>query len=470
MKNLAIIVLTSLSLTLVGCGATKNVAEQQKEANERNQLFIQSKASVDKLTERFAQAKADNLGYYAKSLYKDALDEMEDVNDEFDDIRFSPQKTTKSIAAEIQSYVAKTNSYLDQAYLIKKSVDTVLAETTEQMNRLKAINANKYYPKSFAKYTKQIDGMVKDIADGDVKDAQADQAKLLPLLYALEGKTVKHVKLTPLQKRLNGIAKFKRTAPISYQKAVATLQSAEAVITANPRATAEIDVAVEKVKLEIDHVNHIVMEIKSLAAVKSKNRETYILILENKINDAAQALELNDLRALSINEQFNALRDQGQILISEKVQNQEQLATLTSQLEAKDQLINANSKDGKAVMKKLDEKLVYIGQLEQKIANETAAHKQALLAKDNAILTLSNKIKELQLSQQAATPAQPEATPVQAAQPAETAPVAAPVEVTAEPAQVEAAQEVVTEVKEQVTEVVETIEQPTAAVTEAPAQ
>ena len=384
MNKSIVIIGVAIAFLLSGCSSTSNIVEEQKVATQRNDLFNAAQNAVKKLTERLKRAEKDNLIYFANDLYKDVLDEMKDVNSEFDGIRFSPQDIDQGKSNKIQTYILKTNNLLNQAYLVKATSEKVLVETNTQMKRLNKLSIKNHYPRSYKQITKKIDNMVDDIADGDLEDAQNDQAELLLELYALEVKVVKKIELASL---INSITAFKksraeRLAPISLQKAIATKEAAEGTINSNPRAVLAIKDAVSKAAFEIAHVEHIILEIKKLSSLNNKQYERYILENENMLAKVYSALDMIDQRNKPITEQVDSTQRQASDVQKKYSQKLIELADLSKTLIQKEQII-----------KELEQKLVNANELEQQIITRKLTSHAENLKEQNAqsLLELEHK-------------------------------------------------------------------------------
>ena len=357
-KIITVSILTAC-LSISGCQSTsEKFVEEQQQNQQNNEQFLISKKAIDTLAQRFIESKENNLAFFAADLVNDAKENQEDANDYFDAIRFSPQKATSSKTQSILSKVSKANQYLDQAVLIKNSAEKILAKSFIQISTLKALNADKLYVKEFKKSQQKLSDLIDYIVDGKIDKAQEYQAKLLPLLSALEVKTVKHIELAELRTLLSSLKKSKvhKVAPISYNKAIGLSQSAESVISANPKDIAAIKDSVALATFEAKHTQNIAIEVRNLAAIK-KNYEGYILDFENKLNSVSQALKKVNLRDQILSAQTISLVSQGNSLNAQLAEQKKKITDLELSIANKDELLVAATSDSESFTTMITAKL-----------------------------------------------------------------------------------------------------------------
>ncbi|USD35925.1 hypothetical protein [Ferrimonas sp. SCSIO 43195] len=306
------ITLTALfvsSLILGGCQSTpKIVAEQQADA-QATEFFIQAQSAVDALAQRLTQAQADDLALHAPDLLEEAKDQHKDAQEEFDDIRYTPAEADQGTVDDILVAVLKANQALDSGYLIKQTAEKVLADAMAMRARLQQLDAASYFGKQMRRAEQQYRDLLEEVADGDIEDAQEGQAELIKLLSAIEIKTVERLTLTGVKKQLASMQKNRlaRSAPLSFQRAVASMELAKSVIASDPRNDKAIEAAATQVQFDLDHAQHIAQAVKNLDALDEDDFESYILAQENRLNQVVQALGSDDVRDRPFSQQTQAI-------------------------------------------------------------------------------------------------------------------------------------------------------------------
>ncbi|SDK25807.1 hypothetical protein SAMN04488540_12316 [Ferrimonas sediminum] len=327
------ITLTALfvsSLILGGCQSTpKIVAEQQADA-QATEFFIQAQSAVDGLSQRLIQAKTDNIALYAPELLDDALDQQKDAQTEFDDIRYTPADADQDTVDDILVAVLKANQALDSGYLIKQTAEKVLADAMAMRERLQQLDAASYFGKQMRRAEQQYLDLLEEVADGDIEDAQEGQAELIKLLNAIEVKTVERLTLTGMKKQLASMQKNRvaRSAPLSFQRAVASMERAKSVIASDPRNDKAIDAAATQVQFDLDHAQHIAQAVKNLDALDDDDFESYILAQENRLNQVVQALGSDDVRDRPFSQQTQAIVEVATKLTHSAAQQQVEIERL----------------------------------------------------------------------------------------------------------------------------------------------
>ena len=316
----------TLSLACIGlslltaCQSTdKPPTTQNVEVNQQTQYFVEAKVALDKLKQDLSQGREDQLTYFAPNTFKQAIAEFDNATEEYMDIGRngasslnvfqSDTEQYKEAKQEIINYIALANQKLKFAYSIKETAESTLAKTFAQKALLKNINAPTVYAKDYKKINARIDDLVEYIDDGKVSKAQEKEPKLLIDMQALEVRTVRKNALSQLDSDIAHIKK-KRLAkytPISFQQLLTARTNANAIISATPRATAEIKTAVELAEFKLAHLYHITQEVKGLHKIDSKSYEEYLLAKETLLHTVSTALGTKDVRDLAVTKQVESI-------------------------------------------------------------------------------------------------------------------------------------------------------------------
>ena len=402
MKTLTLcLACVGLSLLTSCQSTTKSSMTKNAEVNQQTQYFIEAKVSLDKLKQDISQGRTDQLAYFAPSTFKKAVAEFDNATEVYTDIgkngasSFNVFKsdTEQYLQAkqEIISYITLANQKLKFSYSIKDTAESTLAETFKQQVFLKGIGAPKVFAKDYRKISARVDDLVEYIDEGKVSKAQEKQPKLIVDMQALEVRTVRKNALGQLDSDIAYIKK-KRLAkyvPISHQQLLAARSHANIILTATPRATAEIKVAVELAEFELAHLYHISKEVNALKKTKSKYYEQYLLAKETLLHTVSESLEIADVRDLPITKQVAAIALQAgtmkgklttanaAVLALQSDSSQSSAATESLRAEFKSQLVNLNAKydvlvvENSSLNKQLQSKEIELVRLE--------AYKEAVL-------------------------------------------------------------------------------------------
>lgn len=325
-----------LGLVLSGCQSTPDVVQEQQSLQEQNQYYLTAKDAVDSLTSRLSSSEEDQLDYFAPGALKQAEKHVRTATSAFEAFRFDASRATERSVAQILSAVERANQALDTAYRTREVAMTTLAESFANIETLESLGVAEMYPSLYRDVTRELDALVAAIAKGNVSRAQDRQANLLPQLLALEIKAITKIELEEVELALADLRELRpeRYVPNTFQKAVASIESAEAVIASSPRNKAAIEEAAELAKYEIAHAGALIIEVKNLMAIKKTEYESYLLELEDRIAVIADQLGLEMISDRSISEQFDAIEVETGSYKQENVSMTERLTELETQLAA----------------------------------------------------------------------------------------------------------------------------------------
>ncbi|WP_111978435.1 hypothetical protein [Algibacillus agarilyticus] len=443
---ISISLLSACSSTTEPTNTTLNTNTSATNAVDAKFLYLnEAKEAIDKFETVMKNPEHDDLSYFAPKLLKIAKNKFADAKEEYSDATKSSSSLLNIFSSEEeQALEAKNNvlqllleaeNLLDKASTIKTTAKTILGDVFTRREYLKQLNVTSIYPKTFKKIEQQIDNMVEDIADGDVAEATQQQAKVSASLFDLEVKTVKHIELGALNKQITVIGKkeLHESLPRTYQSLIAARNAADATITVDPRDIEAIKVAVDKVKFEVSHINHLAKEYSRLKNTKKASFELYILNVENNLNSISSALMMSDLRDRPISEQVDAIKTQSQIILND-------LETL--KLSAENSQENTDALKAKLLKENTSLKTSITDLETQKasLTTQTQQAKASITLLQSQVQTLNSEVIKLKALNDVLMPlaqankikaAVPVAQPIQVApvaQPVQAVPVAQPVQ------------------------------------------
>ena len=323
-----------LGMLLSGCQSTPEVIQEQQSTREQNRYYLTAKDAVDSLTSRLSSSEDDQLAYFAPGALKQAEKHVRTATSKFEAFRFDASRATERSVAQILSVVERANQALDTAYRTREVAVTTLAESLANIEELKSLGAAEMYPSLFRDVTKELDALVAAIAKGNVSRAQDRQAKFLPQLLALEIKAITKIQLEEVELALSDLRELRpeRYVPKTFQKALASIESAKAVIASAPRNKLAIEEATELAKYEISHVGALIIEVKNLMAIKNTEYESYLLELEDRIAVIANQVGQQMISNRSISEQFDIIEMESGNYYQENISMTKRLKQLETQL------------------------------------------------------------------------------------------------------------------------------------------
>jgi len=424
-----------LAALLSGCQMTaETIAVQEQKSQVKASQFTKSEEKIQGFQTRLKQAHQDNLSYYAPEQLKNAIENYEDAQGYFDAILIDRSNATVSQTADILESLYQADTQLDGAYQTKQNVVTIMAESFDILSQLKSLSAATILPKQYRSLSADIDDIVEDISDGDLEDARADNAQLLPELRAFEVRIVKlsELKIVRLKAAQLKKAKALRSVPVTYQQALSAVANANSTISSDPRNKDNIDKVVFKAIFQLDRAANMLQSVKALAARKRSNREAYLLAYEAQLFNITKELTDIDLRNIPLKQQANELiglaqaqktklsdiesrmsglqqsaadGDQKVVAMIESL-NQQKLA-LVAQLGEKEQELEDQKKIDLSTQQTIEMLNATIAQLQQ----QDLVKERQLINFEKKNLSLERKLIKLQSSSSALTQVVPAALP-----------------------------------------------------------
>lgn len=305
-----LLVLCTLSFVLSGCSNlpvmgnslpedTAKAAALQKEAQSK-------KVSIDELIEAGSQAiakgKEGELDFYAPIHLKKAEADLKKA-------RKLKEKNKPESKAEMRVLAVGVPHLIEDGFANKKLVQEKLIKSFDHRAVLKSIDAHKTLPKAYNKVNDRLFGLIKRIEKGDLEKAVIAEAKLLKAMNKVEVDTIETQKLTVVKKTIN-LAKrgdSEDLAPATFTTAEAALIAAQEAIRQNPRDKARIDELSDTALKAAKHNLYVASEIRKILEISEKEMEGLILRIEGLLHNVSSAMNHEDLRYMSLQDQSNEL-------------------------------------------------------------------------------------------------------------------------------------------------------------------
>lgn len=371
-----------LSATLMACSSTKNdtprTAKQLKVV--QNQL-TEINQKLDTLKARYEQGRTDRLRYFAPEPFQEAAESMRSASSAAQ--KYAVRAPSMSALKDMNKDIDRSNRYLDTAYAIKQNAETILAESFDIESQLNRLNADKLYPREYKSLIEDLNEIVEDIADGDLKSAQEDNNELLPELRELEVRVVTQIELEGVRAMLEGLKKNRadRYVPSAYRAALIEHNRAKAVIAQDTRNGGAISQAVADAHFAGSRAEVLIAEMDRLRDISAKTREDYLVRFENMLLNMSKSLLNKDIRNLPFEEQVAKLS-------STSSNMDQQVTELQAALEQQQQAAEALTTDQQAQIEKMDAD-------KASLWHKIQQQEQQILARSKVQQTLQNKIVEL---------------------------------------------------------------------------
>jgi len=402
---------------LTACQSTsKPTTTKNAEANQQTQYFAEAKVLLDKLKEDINQGKDDQLAYFSPGTFKIAVGEFENATEEYLDISQNGASSFNVFKSDSEQYseskeeilnsISVSNQKLKLAYKIKVSAESTLAETFIQNTVLKDISAPEVFPRDYEKIYTRINDLIEYIDEGELSEAQAKQPALLRDMQILEVRTVRKKALGQLDSDI-ALIKEKNWAefvPVSHQQLLTARNKADAIITATPRSTDEIKVAVVLAEFSLAHFYHLSKEVNALKGIEINSYEQYLLVKEDLLHTVTESLKMGDVRDLAMTQQVETIALQAgtiqdklttanaTVLALQNDSTESSEATQSLRVEFKNQLVNLNEK--------YDALVIENSVLNKQIQNKDMELVRLQAYKSTAIKAKNQRVAEKKLAMQ----------------------------------------------------------------------
>lgn len=298
MKNrLAEVILGFVAVVAVGC-ATSQPVGQGEAFNSRAEL-------VAALNHDLVAAKADDVDALASDLFEKAQNDYLKARDAVD--RGARLDT-------IDSYLARSRQYLNQALAVAQEARTIISQTNEAREKALVAGARDL-GEPFEDIEKQYLKLMDAIENNNIGYARDNAQKVQQGFRAVEIMAIKHNALDPVrrlmaQARQQGIDDV---TPQAYSQAKDRLTAAEQFIEQNPYAKQAIDDQAAQAMFMAQRMMAVANSCKRFQAMSP---EQSALFAEEQIGILSRALQTEDVRNLELADQISALAKAAQQLLS----------------------------------------------------------------------------------------------------------------------------------------------------------
>lgn len=227
-----------------------------------NQALEQTQAQLD-------QGRANNLEILSPENFEKAEESMKDAR----------KALVKGNSKEkVLKEVAETRAWLAQAQTKGDIVNAAAKGLPDARTGAIKAEANKFYPKEYAKLEKETRDVSEDAEDGDVSKLTKEADQLTAKYHELEVRSVTKARLGNAEANIAQAKKegAERKAPQTFREAQQQYEAANSLIQANPRDTAAIDAAAARAT----EASQFLVQVNQ--KVKQGNTEALVLQTENQ--------------------------------------------------------------------------------------------------------------------------------------------------------------------------------------------
>lgn len=323
MKNLRLSgVMILFGITLSACQTTSEPREISTDKNhfaqETNQTlenYEKAKVEYENWVDKMKDVSA--LQIYSKERLRELHDSWESTVDVYDAFVSKPLKSNEeysvfSSGSYLDVYnarLSKVSEQYDALVALKQTSDDVLSSAMQEMKQLNEMKAVEIFPLVFNRLEREYNNLFTYVADNEIDEAKIKQTHFLNGAKKLEVSIAVDRYLKPLKTELISLRKedFKEVAPISYTKALASIEKMEGLIHKDPRDTKAIDLEIVDVNFAINHLKQIGEEVKRYQSTDQDKLELLVLGYEKLFHRIAQAIEPQDLRDTSMDDQVEVI-------------------------------------------------------------------------------------------------------------------------------------------------------------------
>ncbi|HVL01321.1 MAG TPA: hypothetical protein VM553_16000 [Dongiaceae bacterium] len=314
----AVLALLCQSLMLSGCSTHSALMEQQVQQQTSNQDLIQKVTQALEATEaRLAKAQASDVGTYSPSQLAKAESALQEARRYTEHLQDDPDLVNQSMSLlygesmgdKTLALISKANESLTLAEENKQQADAIFAAVNDNFVWLNKFQAPTYFPYEYKDLQRAQKQMEKDVAGGDLNQAQKQLPRLLSEQRALEIVSAQRFYLHDLSLRAEreGRGDLERYAPISYSSALAALNKTKSVIAQNPRDESAILAAKKHAEFSVDVAHAVATDMERLTSMERQNMERWLILVAAKLNEMGKAVGAEDVRNKELVQQLELL-------------------------------------------------------------------------------------------------------------------------------------------------------------------
>lgn len=302
MRNLILLPLIS-SLAITGCSTTgikdANLVRQNATAQAQNsEQSPQEVLSASKT--KLKDALAEDLSFYSPTYLAEAEKEI---------IAAEQAMTAGSNPADIIALALTAQKWIQRGLDNKTQVELKLKASLDALAALEAINTPALLPDEFADFKEDIQELAVLLEEGLVEKALLEQKDLLEDFSELEVETLNTAYLSPVQTELEAAEDDDADdyAELTLQDAYQQAEALETYIKTNPRNLEEIAKLSNLALRAAQHAKQVSLAVQPLLRMGPEQAEKHVLAIEAYLGRIGSALQHEDVRHLSLDNQSIAI-------------------------------------------------------------------------------------------------------------------------------------------------------------------
>lgn len=285
-------------LILHGCSSNPdiNVYEGETPADLSKRYLTSREYALENGRQQLNQAEDEELSYYSPRRLLLAKETLNNARQQPDDQQAIDQ------ANQISDVLAQAREH-------KKQVQEKLATLFSKMRTLHAIHADKVHPKTYQKAEQSLAILVRKLESEPEYDIKVQSEDIERSLIELQVDTL-------LSSQLGSARRFfqraqqeeaNRYAPLTFRQAQQAILQAETTIKTQYQDLKLVESNSQKAEHMAQRALYLSREVRSLIKLSPDDAEHAALKTEQLLHNIAQHMKLDDLRAMSLQDQSLAI-------------------------------------------------------------------------------------------------------------------------------------------------------------------
>jgi len=285
-------------LLFSGCSSTPDVKVHEDDAPPNfTQQYLESREyAIESAQEALDKAGEEQLEYFSPRRVFLAQEKL-----------FSAQEEEKDKdAIELADQV---KVLLEIAQKNKTIALERLSQLFQQKNILEQLHADRVHRKTYQQLTQSLQNLIAQIEDKPGANISSDTRTLSQAMIELEIDTLLSSQLGEAEKFFARAKQEEASiyAPVTYQQAEKALSQARQTIQNSYRETQLIEQEAHKASRLAQRTLYLSREVQSLINLKASAAEQIALEIEKLLHNIGQHMKLEDLRAMSLQDQSLAI-------------------------------------------------------------------------------------------------------------------------------------------------------------------
>lgn len=324
MKHLLISSISALMLTACvsnDLSTTQIDSAVQKKLSESS---ITPAQAIKNARAAIAQAGIDELNFYTPLHYQDAQQHLEDVE------ALQKKQNIADKNTEILKLALKTETLIANAYQVKKTILSTLAESLSHKEVLLELGSKTEFPRDYQNLLEDLEDLFKLIENNKVEQARKKQVTLLADMVEVEVDTLIKQQVSPAEVILDKAEDNDADdyAEQTYEKAELAIERAKKFIASNYRQRAQVSVIANEALIAAKRALNIGAEAKLMVEMNEEAAEQKALEQEALIAMIIKGMQLEGLAGLTLREQVQKITEHGQFTKTKVTQLTERLSQL----------------------------------------------------------------------------------------------------------------------------------------------